>query len=118
MSMNGRLKQAAHPAAPLQWVRANVVGYFALFRRKPRFEATPAWRTPRRLAVGTVVVIAVIAATMIAVDARAVGVVQRLPAPLIEMFDQVTHLRPCPAGYLPRSPCDSVFCSWRSVCLA
>ena len=91
MSMNGRLKQAAHPAAPLQWVRANVVGYFALFRRKPRFEATPAWRTPRRLAVGTVVVIAVIAATMIAVDARAVGVAQRLPEPLIEMFDQVTH---------------------------
>ena len=90
MSVNSGVKQG-RPAAWLQRLHANVAGYFALFGRKPRFAATPAWRTPRRLGVGAVAVIAAIAVTMIAVDARAIAVAQRLPERLIEMFDQVTH---------------------------
>ena len=74
----------------MQRLRANVAGYFALFGRKPRFTATPAWRTPDRFGVGAVVVVAAIAVTMVAVDARAIQVAQRVPPWLIEIFDQVT----------------------------
>jgi undecaprenyl-diphosphatase len=75
----------------LQWARTNVERYIALFRRKPRTTAIPPWRAPLRLGVGAVVVIAVIATTMVAVDARAVSAARHLPEWLILIFDHVTE---------------------------
>jgi len=92
MSVSGGLKPAAvrGGAMRLQWMRANAASYFALFARARRFAATPRWRTPARLCVGALAVVAVIAATMVVVDAWSVGVAQRVPEWLIEAFDQIT----------------------------
>ena len=81
MSVTGRLKRtsADRPASRLHWVRANVAWSFALFARKPKFAGPPLWRASLRLAVGTVVAVAIIAATMVVVDAPAVTAAQRAP---------------------------------------
>jgi undecaprenyl-diphosphatase len=73
-------------------VRANGARYFALFRRKPWFSAMPMWCLPRRVTVGAIVVVAVTAETMIAVDAWAVTLVRRMPEWLITTFDHLTDL--------------------------
>jgi membrane-associated phospholipid phosphatase len=90
--MSNRLKPApAHrPDAWLRSVRFNVDRYFALFRRRPRFAVTARWRTPLRLGIGAVVIVAVVAVTMVVVDARAVTWAQRVPEWLIAIFDYVT----------------------------
>jgi undecaprenyl-diphosphatase len=92
VSASGGLKPVAadRGAAQLQWVRANVAQCFSLFKRKPRLASTPTWRTPLRLRIGAVVLAVIVAAMMIAVDAPAVAVAQRMPEWLIEAFDQVT----------------------------
>jgi len=92
--MNGRLKRvpAARGGAWPQWVRANAAHYFALFRRKPRASAIPMWRTPCRVGVAAIVVVAAIAETMIAVDAWAITLTRRMPEWLIATFDRVTDL--------------------------
>jgi membrane-associated phospholipid phosphatase len=91
VSVNGGVKRVAErPAAWLQRLGLNAASQGALLGRKPRFTATPAWRVPGRLGVGAAAVIVVIAATMILVDAWAVGAVQRLPERLIEIFDYIT----------------------------
>jgi membrane-associated phospholipid phosphatase len=92
MSISGGLKHAAvHGGTTrLQWMRANVASFFALFGRPPRFAATPVWRTPSRLGAAVLVAVAAIAATMVAVDAWSVGVAQRVPEWLIEALDQIT----------------------------
>jgi membrane-associated phospholipid phosphatase len=77
---------AAQPHAP------GVARWFALFARAPRFAFAPAWRSPLRLGLGTLMVIAAIAATMIMVDAPAIGAARRLPEWLVTQFDQVTDL--------------------------
>src|SRR5262249_51151949 len=79
------------PASRLHWVRANVAWSFALFARKPKFAGTPLWRAPLRLAAGTAVAVAVIAATMIVLDAPAVTAAQRAPAWLPQIFDHITQ---------------------------
>src|SRR6188472_1410287 len=59
-------------------IRENVVAYLALFRRKPRpLRATPA--TLLQLIIWTAAAIGLIGAAMYLVDARAVGIAQRLP---------------------------------------
>src|SRR5262249_25643402 len=62
VSVTGPLKQASadRPASRLHWVRANVAWSFALFARKPKFAGPPLWRASLRLAVGTVVAVAII----------------------------------------------------------
>ena len=95
MSVSDRLKQV--PAgrgggAWPQWVRGNAARYFALFRRKPRASAMPMWRTPYRVGLAAIVVVAVTAETMIAVDAWAVTLVRRMPEWLITTFDHLTDL--------------------------
>jgi undecaprenyl-diphosphatase len=91
VSVSGGLKQAAAGgSARLQWMRANAASYFAVLGRPRRFAATPIWRTPSRLGVGALAAVAVIAATMIVVDAWSVGVAQRVPEWLIEALDQIT----------------------------
>src|SRR5262249_61078209 len=88
MSVSGPLKQASadRPASRLHWVCANVAWSFALFARKPKFAGTPLWRAPRRLAAGTLAGVAMIAATMIVLDAPAVTAAQRAPAWLPEIL--------------------------------
>jgi membrane-associated phospholipid phosphatase len=92
VSARGGLEPVAadRGAARLHWLRANVAQYFSLFKRKPTLASTPAWRRPLRLRIGAVAVTVIVAATMIAVDAPAVAVAQRMPEWLIEAFDQVT----------------------------
>jgi membrane-associated phospholipid phosphatase len=95
VSVSDRLKQV--PAgrgsgAWPQWVRGNAARYFALFRRKPRASAMPMWRTPYRVGLAAIVVVAVTAETMIAVDAWAVTLVRRMPEWLITTFDHLTDL--------------------------
>jgi len=90
--VSGGIRQAAVEAGGTRprWVRANVVGYFALLARRPRFATRPRWRAPLRLGVGALAAVAIIVATMIEVDAWAVGVAQRLPEWLITAFDEIT----------------------------
>jgi membrane-associated phospholipid phosphatase len=93
VSVSGRFRQlpTERMGTRLQWTRANVERYFALFRRKPRATAIPPWRTPLRFGVGAVVLVAVIAATMVAVDARAASAARHLPEWLILIFDHITE---------------------------
>jgi membrane-associated phospholipid phosphatase len=93
MSVSDPLKQAApeRRIARLHWARANVAWAFALFGRKPKFAGTPVWRAQLRLAVGAVGGVAIIAATMIVLDAPAVTAAQRTPEWLARVFDHVTE---------------------------
>ena len=93
MSVSGRFRQvpAERVGTRLQWMRANMERSIALFRRKARGTAIPPWRTPLRFGVGAVVVVAVIAATMVAVDARAASAARQLPEWLILFFDHITE---------------------------
>src|SRR5262249_4545173 len=94
VSVTGPLKQASadRPASRLHWVRANVAWSFGLFARKPKFAGPPLWRASLRLTVSTVVAVAIIAATMILVDAPAATAAQRAPVWLAETFDHITEL--------------------------
>jgi undecaprenyl-diphosphatase len=76
-------------AAGWGWLRENVLAYLALFRRKPRpLRAAPA--TLLELIICTAAAIVLIGAAMYFVDARAVGIAQRLPAWLIAFADELT----------------------------
>lgn len=92
MSLSGPLANVSVDGTRLQWACANVVRAFAFFGRKRRSGATPRWRTPLRLGIAAAAGIAVIALTMIAADAWAVGVAQRVPEAVIELFDRITDL--------------------------
>jgi membrane-associated phospholipid phosphatase len=93
VSVSGPLKQAPAERSDsrLHWVGANVAWAFALFARKPKFAGIPQWRTSLRLTIGAVVGVAIVAATMIAVDGPAVTAAQRAPAWLPEIFDHITE---------------------------
>ena len=93
MSVGDQLKQAPadRAATRLHWVRANLAWSFALLGRQRKSAATPVWRALLRLATGSVVGIAVIAVTMIVIDAPAVTAAQRAPEWLVQIFDHVTE---------------------------
>ena len=92
MSVSGGFKPTTgkRTLARLQWLRGNVVQYFALFRRRPRSTVRPAWRAPRYLGIGAVAAIGVVVAAMLIADASAVGLTKRLPEPLVAAFDRLT----------------------------
>jgi membrane-associated phospholipid phosphatase len=92
VSISGGLKQVAADGSPAwpRWARANVAQYFSLLGRKPRLSPTPPWRAPRRLGIGAVAAVVIIAATMIVIDAPAVPVAQGVPEWLITVFDELT----------------------------
>lgn len=94
MSVSGPLKpaSAARLDSRLHWVCANVAWAFALFARKPKFSRTPRWRASPRLATSAVVGIAIVAVTMIVIDAPAAIAAQRTPVWLSEIFDHITEL--------------------------
>ena len=92
MSVTDGLKATAAEGAISRprWMRANVAQWFALLRRPPRAQATPAWRTPVCLTVGGIAAVIVILGTMAFVDAWAIRDVRRLPPWLIATFDELT----------------------------
>jgi len=94
MSVTGGLKPAAAQRAGRwpQWACTNVAQWLVLLGRpaRARAAATMAWRAPLRLAVGAVIVTALIAGTMVAFDAWAIRAVERLPSWLIAVFDELT----------------------------
>ena len=94
MSVSGPLKpaSAARVDSRLHWVCANVAWAFALFARKPKFSRTPRWRASPRLATRAVVGGAIVAVTMIVIDAPAATAAQRAPVWLSEIFDHITEL--------------------------
>jgi undecaprenyl-diphosphatase len=97
MSVTGGLKQPAAAAATPpwpRWVRANVLQWFALIGRPARGTgaATLAWRAPLRLAIGAVILAALIGGTMIAFDAWAIReMVQRFPVWLTPAVEEYTE---------------------------
>jgi membrane-associated phospholipid phosphatase len=92
VSVSGGLKPASvsRSVGRMQWIRANVAGYLALLVRTRRPVARSSWLAPLRLGIGAVAAIAIVVATMVTVDAWAVGAVQRLPGWLVTLFDEVT----------------------------
>jgi len=94
MSVSGGLKPATaqRPLPWPRWIGANVVQWLVLIGRPARAgAAAPSiWHARLRLAVGAVIVTALIAETMIALDAWAIGEAQRLPTWLTTVFDELT----------------------------
>jgi membrane-associated phospholipid phosphatase len=93
VSVGSPIKQgsADRPAARRHWVRPNVAWSFAVLGRRPKFAVTPIWRALLRLGVGSVAGLAIVAATMVLIDAPAVTAAQRAPGWLIEIFDHITE---------------------------
>ena len=92
MSVSGGLGEARAGATRAQRMRVNCARYLALLGRRPRPARRSLWLAPVRLAAGAVAVITVLVATMIIADARAVGLVQRMPEWLVEAFARATDL--------------------------
>jgi membrane-associated phospholipid phosphatase len=70
---------------------ANARDWLALLGRAPRGAAArPAWRAPGRLALGGLIALVVIAATMVLLDARTVRAVLGLPLWVIDLFNALT----------------------------
>jgi undecaprenyl-diphosphatase len=90
MRVSDGLARAGINGMRLQWICANALRSFALFKRKPHAVATPAWRAPRRVAIGAGVAIVAVIAAMVWIDAGAVDVAKRLPQPLVTFFDWLT----------------------------
>jgi membrane-associated phospholipid phosphatase len=71
--------------------RANADAWFRLLARSPRgTPARPAWRTPSRLAIGSLVSLAVIIAAMALIDAPTIMAVRSLPYRIVAWFDWLT----------------------------
>jgi membrane-associated phospholipid phosphatase len=93
VSVAGELKPStAKPALPRRrWILANARDWLALLGRAPRAGgAPPAWRAPARLALGCVLALAIIAATMALLDARIIIAVGSLPGWLVDLFNELT----------------------------
>jgi undecaprenyl-diphosphatase len=70
---------------------ANARDGLALLGRAPRGAVPrPVWRMPGRLAPGGLIAVAVIAATMVLIDARAIIGVGSLPVSVIDLFNELT----------------------------
>jgi membrane-associated phospholipid phosphatase len=85
----------------IKWVRKNVRGYFLLFLRKPRAPAQ--LHSFGSLGVRVLAAIVVIAMTMVALDALAIGQVPALPHWLVAAFRWVTDFGKSPWFLYPIS---------------
>lgn len=93
MSVAGRLKAAAPGGTPrrAQWMRTNVVSWFARLGRPPRGNgATPAWRAPSRLIPGALIALALVAGTMVLIDAWAIAQARNCPQWLHTIFNELS----------------------------
>jgi membrane-associated phospholipid phosphatase len=74
-----------------RWFLANARDWLALLGREPRGAfARPAWRTPARLALGSLLALVIIAGTMALLDAPMIVAVGRLPEWVIRLFNELT----------------------------
>jgi membrane-associated phospholipid phosphatase len=90
VSVAGELKPPAAKRAGPRFP-ANVRDWLALLGRAPRGAvARPAWRAPGRLVLGGLIALAVIAATMVLIDARTTRAVLGLPHWVFDLFDALT----------------------------
>jgi membrane-associated phospholipid phosphatase len=95
VSVAGELKPSAAKRAGLRF-SANARDWLALLGRQPRAGtmrprcARPAWRSPARLALGCLVALAVIAGTMVLIDAPTIIAVGGLPEWVVDLFNELT----------------------------
>jgi undecaprenyl-diphosphatase len=93
VSVAGELEPPAAKDAPSGRHRflANMREYLALLRRPPRIAlARPAWRAPVRLALDALLALAIIAGTMVLLDAPMIVAAAGLPQWLNRLFNQLT----------------------------
>jgi membrane-associated phospholipid phosphatase len=90
MSVTGLKSATVAPTAPWRWFLANITGGLALLCRPRKTTVASAWRASRRLAGGTLMISAVIVATMLLLDRTAIVAAQGLPGWLVHAFDQIT----------------------------
>jgi membrane-associated phospholipid phosphatase len=90
VSVAGELKPPAAKRAGPRFL-ANARDWLALLGRAPRGPAPrPAWRAPGHLALGGLIALAVIAATMVLIDAPMISAVMGLPAWVFDLFNELT----------------------------
>lgn len=92
MSVAGELKPPAAPATEPRRCRlpANARDWLALLFRPPRAGVRPAWRSPARLALGCLIALALIAGTMVFMDARLIIAAAGLPEWVNRLFNELT----------------------------
>jgi undecaprenyl-diphosphatase len=92
VSVAGELEPpTAKRARPRRRFLANAREWLALLGREPRpATARPAWRTPARLALGSLLALAIIAGTMVLLDAPIIVAVGSLPEWVIRLFNELT----------------------------
>jgi membrane-associated phospholipid phosphatase len=90
VSVAGELEPPAAKRAGQRFL-ANARDWLALLGRAPRGAAPrPAWRAPGHLALGGLIALAVIAATMVLIDAPMISAVMGLPAWVFDLFNELT----------------------------
>ena len=91
MSVAGELEPpAVQHVQPLRRFLANVREWLALLGRAPRTAVRPAWRRPAHLALGALLVLAIIAGSMVLIDARTIVAVTGLPEWVTGLFNELT----------------------------
>jgi membrane-associated phospholipid phosphatase len=92
VSVAGELKPpAAKHARPRRRFLANAREWLALLGREPpRAIARPAWPTPARLALGSLLALAIIVGTMVLLDAPIIIAVGSLPEWVVRLFNELT----------------------------
>jgi membrane-associated phospholipid phosphatase len=91
VSVAGELKPpTAKRARPRRRFLANAREWLALLGREPRAIARPAWRTPARLALGSLLALTIIAGTMVLLDAPIIIAVGSVPEWVVRLFNELT----------------------------
>jgi membrane-associated phospholipid phosphatase len=91
VSVAGELEpQVSKRARPRRRFLANCREWLALLVRAPRTNVRPAWRRPARLGFGALLGLAIIAGSMVLVDARTIVAVSALPEWITTLFNELT----------------------------
>jgi len=91
MTAAGRVQdREAPPQSVLRRIAMNATASLAAFTARPRSPASASWWPTSRLAVGALVAIAVVAATMLLLDSWAIGHRRSLPMWLVLLFAEIT----------------------------
>jgi undecaprenyl-diphosphatase len=92
VSVAGELEPpAAKDARQRRRFLTNVREWLGLLRRPPRTpHVRPAWRAPARLALGALLALAIVAGTMVLLDAPTIVAVGNLPQWVIHVFNELT----------------------------
>ncbi|HEY4404193.1 MAG TPA: phosphatase PAP2 family protein [Xanthobacteraceae bacterium] len=91
MSVAGELEPpVTKRARPPRRLLANAREFFALLGRPPRAVGRPAWRAPASLALGALLMLTIIAASMVLIDAPMILAVRASPPWITYLFDELT----------------------------